>query len=609
MRVLDPACGSGNFLYVTLDLFKRLEGEVLAALVALGEKQELLAADAIRVTPAQFLGIEVKRWAKEIAELVLWIGYLQWHFRAYEKSMPVPEPVLRDYRNIECRDAVLAWDSEPELVRDEKGKPVTRWDGETMKKSPVTGEDVPDESARVPVYEYVNPRKGEWPKADFIVGNPPFLGARHIRAALGTGYLAALRAVYADVPENCDYVLYWWHRAATEVRQGATRRMGLITTNSITQPFSQRLVSSHLNGSEPFSVRFVVPDHPWVDEHDAADVRVAMTVCERSRSDGLRMELASEAVDAEGLASLTFNLRSGKIGPDFHVGVDVTAARALRANQGVCSVGYQLGGRGFVLEQNELARFEREVAQGLIAPLISARDIVQRTRGLWAVNVSHLNIEQIERDHPKIYQLLVDTVRPERQENARASYRERWWVYGEARMPFRPALAGIRRVVCTPITSKHRVFVFVPANTICDSGTVMMALQEGWQLAILSSRVHQVWALRAGGRMGVGNDPRYLKARCFDAFPFPAAHSSKLEAIEARLDEHRARALRDPDVYRHGHVQRPREAPLGRASHREGKGHPRSRSGLRSEEDPRRPRRRRFRCLRLVARPRRRPNP
>ena len=201
IQVLDPACGSGNFLYVALDVFKRLEAEVLAMLESLGEKQTLLHMETIRVTPAQFHGIEVKRWAKEIAELVLWIGYLQWHFRMYGKNLPVPEPVLRDYKNIECRDAVLAWDS-VELVRDEKGKPVTRWDGETMKKSPVTGEDVPDETAKVPIYRYVNPRKAEWPKADFVVGNPPFVGNKRMRLVLGDGYVEGLRSAFADVPER-----------------------------------------------------------------------------------------------------------------------------------------------------------------------------------------------------------------------------------------------------------------------------------------------------------------------------------------------------------------------------------------------------------------------
>ncbi len=176
-RVLDPACGTGNFLYVTLDLFKRLESEVLALLSELGYKQIGLEMKDYRVTPEQFLGIEVKRWAKEIAELVLWIGYLQWQVRQPGGAMTVPQPVLRDYGNIECRDAVLAYDRE-ELLLDDKGKPVTRWDGETMKVSPVTGEKIPDENARVPVYRYVNPSRAEWPKADFIIGNPPYIGNR-----------------------------------------------------------------------------------------------------------------------------------------------------------------------------------------------------------------------------------------------------------------------------------------------------------------------------------------------------------------------------------------------------------------------------------------------
>jgi hypothetical protein len=293
MRVLDPACGSGNFLYVTLDLFKRLEGEVLALLESLGEKQTVMHMESVRVTPAQFHGIEIKRWAKEIAELALWIGYLQWHFRMYGKNLPVPEPVLKDYKNIECRDAVLAYDGEPELVRDEKGKPVTRWDGETMKVNPVTGEKVPDESARVNVYMYKNPRKAEWPEADFVVGNPPFIGNKRMRLALGDGYVEALRAAHNDIPDTSDLVMYWWNQAVHLVRREKIRRFGFITTNSITQTFNRKVIQGHLAAMDTVSIAFAIPDHPWVDSVDGADVRVAMTVvvpgrCERRRLDPWR---------------------------------------------------------------------------------------------------------------------------------------------------------------------------------------------------------------------------------------------------------------------------------------------------------------------------------
>ena len=105
------------------------------------------------------------------------------------------EPVIHDYGNIEHRDAVLAWDGQ-EPMRDAAGALVTRWDGVTFKMHPVTGEKVPDETALVPQWTYLNPRPAEWPQADFIVGNPPFIGNKRMREALGDGYVEALRGAW-----------------------------------------------------------------------------------------------------------------------------------------------------------------------------------------------------------------------------------------------------------------------------------------------------------------------------------------------------------------------------------------------------------------------------
>ena len=156
IRILDPACGSGNFLYVTLEHLKRLEGEVLEVLRSLGQAQATLELEGEIVRPEQFYGIEVNPWAAAVAELVLWIGYLQWHLRTRGDAAGLPEPILRNLHNIECRDAVLAWDAVEPLL-DAEGRPVTRWDGRTTKLHPVTGEPVPDETARVPAWRYVNP--------------------------------------------------------------------------------------------------------------------------------------------------------------------------------------------------------------------------------------------------------------------------------------------------------------------------------------------------------------------------------------------------------------------------------------------------------------------
>ncbi|MGH8670521.1 MAG: DNA methyltransferase, partial [Burkholderiales bacterium] len=276
VRVLDPACGSGNFLYVTLEHLKRLEGEVINQLAALGDTQQRFEGAGGTVDPHQLLGIEVNPRAAAITELVLWIGYLQWHFRTHGQVMP-PQPVLKDFRNIECRDALLTWDR-IDYVTDERGVPITRWNGKTYKKSPVTGEDVPDESAQVPVERYVNPKKANWPKADFVIGNPPFLGKGKVRDALGDGYVGALRETWAEMPDSVDLVMYWWNACALLARTRNIRRFGLITTNSIRQAFNRRVLEVHMSAEASIALVFAVPDHPWVDSADGAAVRIAMTV-------------------------------------------------------------------------------------------------------------------------------------------------------------------------------------------------------------------------------------------------------------------------------------------------------------------------------------------
>ena len=241
LRVLDPACGSGNFLFVALDLFKRLENEILDLLHDLGD-EALFLQHGRMVTPEQFLGIEIKPWAKEIAELVLWIGWLQWQIRTRGWKTNPQEPILRDYHNIECRDAVLAYDTIEPLL-DDDGTPVTRWDGETMKISPVTGEEIPDETARTPVYRYVNPRKAEWPEAEFIVGNPPFIGNKRMqtrtwrRVRRGTS-----DCLIRSLPRPQTSLMYWWYHAQNGAGRKQPQRFGLITTNSIGQPFQSKSV-------------------------------------------------------------------------------------------------------------------------------------------------------------------------------------------------------------------------------------------------------------------------------------------------------------------------------------------------------------------------------
>ncbi len=544
-RVLDPACGTGNFLYVTLDLFKRLETEVLALLSELGYKQIGLEMRDYRVTPEQFLGIEVKRWAKEIAELVLWIGYLQWQVRQPGGALTVPQPVLHDYGNIECRDAVLAYDRE-ELLRDDKGKPVTRWDGETMKVSPVTGERVPDDQARVPLYRYTNPRQATWPKVDFIIGNPPYIGNKRMRLALGDGYVEALRRAHDEVPETADYVMYWWNHSARLVKEGMVRRFGLITTNSITQAFNRQVIEPYLHGNHAHLI-FAVPDHPWIDSADGAAVRVAMTSVAGGSGIGRLLTIAAEERSVGGEPFVTLVQRDGKINSDFSVGTSVINVEPLRSNDGLSCPGVKLHGAGFIVSGRQAGLLGRDRGGEYlrrIRPYLNGRDVTGSSRNALVIDLFGLTEAEAQARVPEIYQWLYDRVRPERLQNNRAVYRTSWWLFGEPRASFRPALQGLSRFLATPVTSKHRFFVFVDGETLPDDALIAIATSDALLLGVLSSRLHLVWALAAGSHLGVGNDPRYIKTRCFDPFPFPSCsqeQAGRVSHLGESIDFHRKR--------------------------------------------------------------------
>jgi hypothetical protein len=540
-RVLDPACGSGNFLYVTLEHMKRLEGEVLDALHEFGEAQMPL----ITVDPHQLLGIEVNPRAAAIADLVLWIGYLQWHFRTRGDALPA-EPVLRNFHNIECRDAVLAYDA-VEPVVDERGQAVTRWDGRTMKRSAVTGEEVPDETARVAVMKYVNPRHADWLEADFIIGNPPFIGNKRMRFALGDGYVDALRSAYADVPDTVDFVMYWWNHAAHLTREKKIRRFGFVTTNSIAQPFNRKVIQEHLKAKEVVSLVFAIPDHPWVDTVDGAAVRIAMTAVVPDDSTGSLAQIVKEKETDSDEAEVEFKLTEGKIHADLTIGADVSSAARLESNTGLSFMGVTLVGDGFRLLPEDVQRlgFDLTELPSVVKPYVSGREIAQQNQSRYIIDLFSKTEQIARQDYPSLYQWILERVKPLRDQNKRQSYRERWWIFGEPRTAMRTALQGLKRYIVTLETSKHRFFLFLSGDVVPDHTLFAIALDDAYGLGILSSKIHVTWTLSpAGSRLGVGNDYRYRNNTCFDPFPFPDCdeqQKARIRELGEQLDAHRKR--------------------------------------------------------------------
>jgi hypothetical protein len=522
--VLDPACGTGNFLYVALRRMKQLEGEALKQLQDIGGNEAVAQVENISVKPDQFFGMELNRRAVEIAELVLWIGYIQWHMRT--RATVPPEPVLGSSDHVQEKDALLTWSGYPraQLKRDALGRPVTDQQGQEL-------------------YIFPNAARRDWPPADFIVGNPPFIGGKDIRNRLGAGYAEALWNANPEINPSADLVMYWWDHAANLLAQTGTRlrRFGFVTTNSITQVFQRRILERHLASSSPVSILLAIPDHPWTKAtRDAAAVRIAITVGASGDHEGILHRVVSESQLDTDEPKIEFEERTGKINPDLTIGVDITRSQSLAANEALCSPGVKLHGDGFIVTREkafELGLGRRPGLERYIKEYRNGRDLTARSRDVMVIDLFGRDAASIRGEYPEVYEHLLTSVKPVRDKNNRASYRDKWWQFGEPRSELRPALDNIERYIATVETMKHRIFQFISIGVLPDNMLVAIASDNAFHLGVLTSSVHVIWALRSGGRQGVGNDPRYSKSRCFDPFPFPEATATTKATIAALAEE------------------------------------------------------------------------
>ena len=371
--------------------------------------------------------------------------------------------------------------------------------------------------------------------------------------------------------DSADLVMYWWDRAADILtRKGSTlRRFGLVTTNSITQVFQRRTVARWLAATNPnkgaLSLVFAVDDHPWTKmTRDAAAVRIAMTVARAGEHDGELATVVKEARLDSDEPQVDLAIAKGRINADLTVGVDVTRAGPLMANDGLCSPGVKLHGAGFIVSPAEaehlgLGRTDRPGLEAHIRPYRNGRDLMGRSRGKLVIDLFGLSAQQVMDRYPEVFQHLAQTVKADRQKvfdksgtKDAAEYLAKWWQFGKPRQDLRPALTGLPRYVVTVETAKHRTFQFLDGPILADNKLVVVALDDAAHLAVLSSAAHTFGSLRAGGWMGVGNDPVYVKSRCFDPFPFPAWTDDQRAALaEAgeRLDAFRkARLAEHPDL-------------------------------------------------------------
>jgi hypothetical protein len=451
---------------------------------------------------------------------VLWIGHLQWHIRT-KGGLP-SEPILQAFHNIEVKDAVLTWD----------GYPVPKV---------VDGKET-----------YPNAKRPEWPNAEFIVGNPPFIGGKDIRARMGDAYVEALWKAHKEINESADFVMYWWDRAAELLTRKATvlKRFGLVTTNSISQVFQRRVIERHLTAKNPVSIVMAIPDHPWTKASpDAAAVRIAMTVADAGKSDGfLRDVIREDKLDTDA-PTIELSEKRGTINSDLTIGSDITLAKPLLSNEGLCSRGMSLHGSGFIVTRDEAESLGLSRRKGLsqhIREYRNGRDLASRPRGVMVIDLFGLEADDVRKSFPEVYQHIATMVKPERDTNNRATYRDNWWVFGEPRRELRPALKGLKRYIATVETMRHRLFVFLSDDILPDNKLIAICTDDAFALGILSARIHVTWSTRAGGWLGMGNDSVYVKTDCFDPFPFPDANAiqkQRIRVIAEELDALRKRVL------------------------------------------------------------------
>jgi hypothetical protein len=575
IRVLDPACGTGNFLYVAMELIQALEARVIETIQTLGGHAEP------KVGPHQFHGLEKNPRAAKIAELVLWIGWLR--NRLHDDPDSVPQPVLAESANINFGkhggyDAVLKMNAlgQPDL-----------------------------ETPTIP----------DWPQAEFIVGNPPFIGGKDLRERLGSDYAEALWKANARVPKSADFVMQWWDRAAHTLvaKDSPLIRFGLVTTNSITQEFSRRVIANYLSsplvgedqgggaaasaaeetpesgdsqvGDSPsrrprraptlpspqggaLSLAMAIPDHPWTKAtKDAAAVRIAMTVAERGEHYGELREVTKEIGVSTDEPKIELARTEGRINADLTAGVDVNSVVPLNSNEGIASPGVKLHGDGFIVSRVTAKELGLGFVPGLeayVRPYRNGRDLLAKSRDVLVIDLFGLTEPEVRQRFPDIYQHLLSHVwdykewnnaKKEwavkgRKYNNRESYVKQWWIFGEPRRELRPALEGLGRYIATVETSKHRIFQFLEAAILPDNMIITIASEEAFHLGVLQSNIHLEWTLRTGGWLGYGNDNRYNKSKVFDPFPFPEATPelrSRIAELAEELDATRKAALVETD--------------------------------------------------------------
>jgi hypothetical protein len=486
LRVLDPACGSGNFLYLALRQLLDLQKEVITFAAAHG-----VDGLELTVSPQQLYGIEKNPYAHELAQVTVWIGYLQW--RAENGFATLDEPILKPLKQIENKDAIL------DLARPDRSLQAPRQVETHDHASKPPDEHLDGDLSGLG-------REPTWPAADVIVGNPPFLGGNRIRAELGDEYVDTLFEVYKGrVPAFSDLVCYWFEKARAMVEAGQLKRAGLLATQGIRGGVNRNVLERIKETGDIF---WAYSDRKWI--LDGAMVHVSMVGFDNGQK---QTKILDDLVVAT-------------INPDLTATANLTEAQVITENINICFMGPSAKApfdieksiaQKMLLAKNSNGKPNSDV----VRPVASAIDIGQGSRGKWTIDFALMDQREAA-GYEMPFEYVRENVYPIRSQNRRTSYAEKWWQYAEARPGMRAALKGKSRFISTPGVSKHRLFVWMDATVLCNQGTLVFAREDDYFFGILHSTIHELWARGTGTQLREAESGfRYTSTSTFETFPFP----------------------------------------------------------------------------------------
>ena len=501
-RVLDPACGSGNFLYLALKCLKDVEHLVNTEAEALGLDRQVELATG----PANVLGIELNEYAAELARVTVWIGELQWRL---DHGYPFKtNPVLEPLDHIECRDALLCF-SDAAAPEDMGADAPARAAQTPGAHDPLRARISPPASAPPTPARDLAVTEASWPRADAVVGNPPFLGDKKMRAELGDRYTETLRKTYEGrVPGGADLVCYWFEKARAQIAAGQLTAAGLVSTNSIRGGANRKVLDAIEQSTRLFEAW---SDEAWVNE--GAAVRVSLVAFGASEQ--------APALDGLPVPAIHADLSAASDGA---ATTDLTTARVLPTNKAACFIGGMKKGPFDI--SGELARhwLQQPNPHGLsnalvVKPWFNGLDVTRRPLDQWIVD---FGLDMSEAD-ASLFEAPFAYVRahvlPQRAEVRNELEKSRWWLHARPAPDLRRAIKRTTRFVGTARVAKYRLFVWLSNSVVVDGQLVVTARAEDTTFGILHSRFHELWALRMG--TSLEDRPRYTPTTCFETFPFP----------------------------------------------------------------------------------------